>query len=733
MPPRIRQRLVAHFSEPSRPEALIGWAAGLGLLPALLIRLPIKNLGPYGRALVELLLSAAASGVAAGATILARHAYRASRRFAEQHPRAVRVTVKAAVVCAVLLAVAGAVALGWSGELAGAVATVAAKAVLACAVGVGAAVSSLGWVLVRVRHPVMRYAAVALGLYLSASCFLLFEHQSVGEKLLLIPMIVSFLWTAVMRGTSAGPGAILGALLLLTVAAWHQDLGPGSPATRALAQVVVAGLLGTATVRLVRRSAGRRERLRRFAGTAAIVPLACVLFLLFDDQLLGGPLEAPVFALMVWLVVRLWRWMQEHDRTLVSAAADIVFALLLGAVLVLLLVWLANLLNLPAAEVKALRGIAGNLGNLVDLPWWLWAIADVLLTAAFLTAALRPRRFRRITEALGRIRVPGALDIVRRTLSVVRIGLLALVFLGLAAPPTVGPLLSQRIRSRYTVALQADLTARGEIAFYQAISSQFVNSPQALPILTEMLVRVHDSAPSRSDQREATPAALDLAHRMGELQAQTVLPFQPDPTRQAPQPPTATAVRDAGMDGTAANSADLDARLTGEHDEDEHAGEHEHEADHAAEHAAAIVTGALSVVTFGHGVVIGLVREYLDGLAESALHNVFLSWTERAVSRAEPPEPPAATRIVEPDPRSLRRAADFQLTDELLSTGNEPGTDPAQARSDRESPITAAVDLVNHTRGLQLGIIPCTGCFHFPEPGEGGEHGDEDVGGVHGE
>jgi hypothetical protein len=401
-------------------------------------------------------------------------------------------------------------------------------------------------------------------------------------------------------------------------------------------------------------------------------------------------------------------------------------------------VWLANLLDLPVAEVSALRGAAASLGGLIDLPWWTWASADMLLAAAFLTAALGPRRLRRFTGALGRIRLPGALDVLRRSLSVLKIILLTVVFLGLAGPPALGPVLSRHIRARYTAELQQELDARGEAALYQEISLGLARSPQALPVLTQMLVEVHDSTGHSSNEREPSPAARDLAHRMGELQAQTLLPFTfrigADATRRASEPPVAAAVREAGMNGTAADSADLAARLSREQAEATDADAREHETEQAAEHAAAVVTGALGNVTFGHGVVFGLVREYLDGLAESGLRNVFLLWADRAVQRPQLAEPPDASRVVEPVPSALRAAADEQLTEELLSAGIEPGTDPAQARADRESPVASAVHLAAHTRGLHNGTARCSGCAHFIAPGrEGGEHGGEDAGGVHGE
>src|SRR5581483_221651 len=89
----------------------------------------------------------------------------------------------------------------------------------------------------------------------------------------------------------------------------------------------------------------------RWLGTAATVLVpGYLVFLVLDDQLLGGVLVAPLFPVVVWLGIRLWRRMGADRRIAVKAAADVVFALILGAVLVSSLAWLANLLAMPPAE-----------------------------------------------------------------------------------------------------------------------------------------------------------------------------------------------------------------------------------------------------------------------------------------------------------------------------------------------------------------------------------------------
>ena len=103
---------------------------------------------------------------------------------------------------------------------------------------------------------------------------------------------------------------------------------------------------------------------------------------------------------------------------------------------------------------------------------------------------------------------------------------------------------------RQTAELQKELDARGDNALYREITLRFSWSPQGLPVLTQMLVQVYDSTGGASEQGEASPAARDLAHRMGQLQAQTLLSFAfrsgDDPVQHVPEPPTAAAVRDAG-------------------------------------------------------------------------------------------------------------------------------------------------------------------------------------------
>lgn len=725
------------------PLLLVGSSTALAAMAFVALRVPVDNAGPWhvGKGLVVVLLGGFAGAAAFALTFLALHVAATVRGVALRHPRAAWTVCQVVGAVAVLLAAAAAVARGWSGQPAGTAAGLVISVICACAVGTASAVLLLGWTLTGPRMGVMRVVVVAASLYLSASCLLSFRHWPPGGTMAAVAVALAFLWTGATRKTPAGPEVILGLGLLFLVVLYPKAGGTVSGAARVLVQGALAVVLGTVTVLWVRRLARWHGRLLRFADAAAVLPLAYVLFLCFDGQLLGGPLEVPLFAPMLWLILRLWRGMQRDPRTWVNAAADIVFALLLGGLVVLFLVWFADVLDLPVTEVRALRAATDHLGELIDLPWWSWAAVDVLLVAVFLAAALGNRPLKRLGDGLGRIRLPRVLEVLRRTLSVLKIVLLTLVFLGLAGPPALAPVLSRHLRDRYTAEWRGDLDARGESALLQQISASLARSPRVLPVLTEMLIRVHDSTGPDShdtgDESAPMPAARDLAHRMGELQARALLPLSLSlpslgpSTPEAAEPPAAAAVHDAGLDGTAGDAADLSGRLTREQDQRAAAREREHQEEQVAEHAATLVTGALGNLTFGHGEAIGLVREFLDGLAESGLRTVFLRWTGRLPSGTTPEEPPGAQQLVEPDPAALQRAADLQLTDELTTAGVEIGGDPAQSRDDREPPLTAAVDLAEHTRQLQHGTDACAGCVHYVEPGEHGGRGEEPP--IHGE
>jgi hypothetical protein len=108
--------------------------------------------------------------------------------------------------------------------------------------------------------------------------------------------------------------------------------------------------------------------------------------------------------------------------------------------------------------------------------------------------------------------------------------------------------------------------------------------------------------------------------------------------------------------------------------------------------------------------VVGLVREYLQGLAESPIGEVFRSLFRRA--SATPAPDPAA--LVEPDGRALELEADVEYLQARLDAkaGGSSTADGRVGQELKQDPLLAAVDLANQARFLRTGTGVCVGCSH---------------------
>lgn len=238
------------------------------------------------------------------------------------------------------------------------------------------------------------------------------------------------------------------------------------------ALVVVCG--AWACVLALRRTRALRRRWQRAVPDAiAVATTGAALLLLLDHRLLTAlPATGLLFPAAVWGSVLAWRKMTGSRRLAVKAGADLVFALLLGGEVVLLLVWLANLLAMPRAEVVVLRAVLGRAGGLADLPWWAWTSAWLLLAAASLAFIRWPSRLENAAKRFARWRIVPVAQIAERALTGLHIGLLTVVFVGLAAPSALTSTVGRQLSAAYEVAFQRELLQEGELAAYTAISSQ---------------------------------------------------------------------------------------------------------------------------------------------------------------------------------------------------------------------------------------------------------------------
>lgn len=638
-----------------------------------------------------------------------------TRRYVVEHRGAVTRACLILVAVAAVITLLFVAATVWRGGLPGTVAEVVGRILLAVVIGGGTVLITL-WPYVvgpRASRAPRIAGAVAAG-WLAVGAFLLAMHLfAPGSVLVGVYLVAQYAWilTADKRGIRGEPdfyrGMVAGACLVVGAGFWARIIPAGTVA-RWAGETALAALVGTVTAVLIWRGVRDARPIPRRLGIVAVVVVpAYLLFLLFDDQLLGGPLEVPVFPLAGWLAFRLWRHLRTSTRVTVKAGGDVVLALTAGSVLVLALAWLANMLALAPAEVEVIKRVAVAVRDAVELPSWLWACGYVALTGGYLLAALGPSRLQSIPRRLGALHVVPGVGAVRRTLTTTGIGLMAVAFLGLVVPPTASTLLGNEIRQRYTVAAREELAARDRIALYQAVTSQLRRSPVHLVVLAELVEDVHHAEPPAAGTDAPTPAELNLAHRLGQLQADTLVgPFN------RPQANPRVAATEAELDRPIRNVDDLDERLARQQQADDLTRMRRKQAETAAELAAATVTSLLDTVHLGDSEVVGVVREYLDGLAESPLGRVFLAWTQRLL----PVRPPSATLVVEPDPQRLNDAARTQLFVERIAEGGPAAPDLSPSPKGTAALVRSTVTAENTTIGIEQQHAECPDCGRPGEP-----------------
>lgn len=435
--------------------------------------------------------------------------------------------------------------------------------------------------------------------------------------------------------------------------------------------------------------AGRRWK-RRIPDAIAVATVAAALLVLVRPSLLSAdPAAGLLFPVAAWIAIRVWRTMAASRRPAISVAANLVGSLLLGADLVLLLVWLANVLRLSVPVVATLRWYLEQVGSRADLPWWVWTGLYAVLAGASVAIAVRPN----LDKAMWRRLVP-ATDLTQKLLVSVHVGLLVIVLVGLAAPPAVGPVLKRHLSAAYQVALQREFDSAAELSAYQAIVRQF-HATSSHQTLAALVVKVHDVTGGGTTSSEA-----DLAHRVGQMQATALaLPLVP---------PDLAVTQGSASGGVTQRAAAL-ARLNQTND-----ATNKH-VEQVADLAAKLVASTLSIPSLSDSEVYQVVREYLSGLIESSrLTDVFTAWARHLPGARKPP---AADSMLTPDPAKLKAAANATLTRQMVSDGlGDPATDPsapstAYQLAQQERPMDAAVDLVNQVRYLQAPSSgPCDGC-----------------------
>lgn len=564
----------------------------------------------------------------------------------------------------------------------------------------GVSTHAPGWLLVLV--PVLTGGAIALGLLRLLNDIL---RDIVGGAR----------WRRANLCGASGVSGLRGLIVAGVTAgtAWLLIAQAGPALGRAVGATLPAAFTGGvglwACLLAFPRIGASSGRWRRLPDVLLIATVGATFILLVKHNLLTAqPFAGLLFLPASWAAFSVWRAMNGSHRLAVKAGADITLSLLLGADVVLLLVWLANILDLSRAEIVAVRDAADNVGSAADLPWWVWTGLYVLLAGSVLAFVRWPGRLAKAIRWFGRLHVVTAVDTARRTLTAVHIGLLVIVLVGLTAPVALAPTFQRQMRSAYIVALQRTLEAEGELAVYGEIRSQFI-AVATQPVLTDIVMKIHDtsSPPAEDGDAGATATETDLAHRVGELQARA-LGAAPSPALVAREQVTA---EEAGFDDPVRDASDVSDRLAAIQHEQTEADAAAKRAEEAGELAASAVASAISIPHVSDNEVFQIVREYLSGLIEgSTLKDTFAAWAGRLAGAKAPPD---AGQVVIPDPERLKQAA-LAVLSAGLPIVNPSVTDPAFARAETESPVDAAVDLANQARFIQEGSGPCAGCARPP-------------------
>ena len=480
-----------------------------------------------------------------------------------------------------------------------------------------------------------------------------------------------------------------------------------------LPAVIVTVTGGWAGVLAGRRCKSARLRaIRLLPDALAAGATVVVVLLLLDRTLLGAQGAAGLlFPIAVWQSIVTWRKMNASTRVPERAAADITASLLLGASAVGLLVWLANLLHMPPEEVSTLRKAIEGAGKLLDVRWWIWASAYLALVAIGLVLALRPARLRRPAGLLAKRVVPGT-EILRRGSAGAHITLLLVALIGAAGPAAVGPVLRERLADRYIETLTDTAREQGATAEFRQITAAIALLRAPLLPLADLILQIHKDTKTPDGHHDASAVELDLADRLGRLQALTLAAAAPPPVEQI----EAQAARDAGFDSPAGSASEEGKRL-GKLADAEHDSEVATEqAEQSGELAATTIAKTLQGIPgLGAGEVIGILKEYLSAVVEfSPLKDVFAAWVERLLGRTTPP---AVADVVVPDPARLKDAAVAQMKQEVAKT---PVADTLAVQDLlSEAGVAGAVDMVNQIRYLEEnGTGPCDGCAR-PEPRDG--------------
>jgi hypothetical protein len=385
------------------------------------------------------------------------------------------------------------------------------------------------------------------------------------------------------------------------------------------------------------------QALRWLADAVVVAAVgAALLGFVWGNLITTASATALVFPVGIAMVVWVWRVMTSSDLLAVRAGADVVGAVLLGALVVLFAVWLGNVTAMTGPAFASMRGTLALIGAVANPPWWVWTAAFALLAAANIAVfrlSRRPgphggrHRARVAAVAGGAVPVGTA---VRRVADTVHISLLLVVLIGVATPSAVGTIARDALTARYIVAYQRDIAAQAETVAYQQISLEITAAGPAerAVIRTEMNDMYQYVSQISSDDTGAQAA---YAYRTGVDRATDLLAAQRKLPAQSESPDTAR------LDSDSLAGCVNDTRT-----EESTADGHAVQSRQAGRAAASVISNVISI--YPGNAPTAIVQAYLSGLVEEGpLKDLF-------AAKIEGDQDPGVEEMFSPDEDEMGRA-----------------------------------------------------------------------------
>jgi hypothetical protein len=434
----------------------------------------------------------------------------------------------------------------------------------------------------------------------------------------------------------------------------------------------------------------------------------------------------------VWLGIVTWRRLNSSRHVLMRAGADVALSLPLGVALLLVLVAAANLFGLSPHDVEYVRRVAEQAKGLTDVHQVGWLLLYVALALVGVAIVVWASSLERLARWFAGTRLIPALGVGRRVASTVHTALLVSTLLGVAVPPALEPVVRADLRSSYEVALRDHLDAEGRRAEYEAIRRSFAGQPVAAPrqaALVTALGRVRDLDTSARRGDRATVVELDLAWRIGELQARLASQAR----ASAPLSSEAAVADLRDLARPIGSASELDSRL----DRVAHRQAQAQTSTEVLKRTAELAVAAVVNSLFPSGAsseLLQVVQEYISGIVESGpVKDIFVEDAERR-EYGEPAahRPPDGARLVLFDPALLLGLARAQerTTRRFAAIPDASRLDSSELAWLGEPPAASAVEFLNETRVIEeTGICLICGYGGPPELRPRTERGGRGPGG----